>query len=496
MRMRRRNLSAAIIAAALVFGGGTCARAQWSDLLKGEWIDRLSEAVITPEQERQIAESEHPKILAQFGGEYRDQAMQGYLTALVNALGKASAQPAIQYRVTLLNSPVVNAFALPAGYVYTTRGLLALAGSEAELAGVLAHEIGHVTARHTAQRYGRSVLASGASGLAGLFNMPVLEQAIAFGGQLWIQSFSREQEFQADELGVVTLARAGYTPAAMASFLGRMQLHSDLQAMLAGRKPGDTDLFGLFATHPRTADRVERAIEQAGLAAVKGGREERDSYLRRIDGVLYGDDPEQGYVRGRTFLHPALRLRFEVPEGFQLLNGADAVTATGPGGAMIKFDSAPEKYTGSMRGYVTDLWARQAAVGMAEQIKVDSMEGASAVSRMNTQRGPVDVRFTAIRFAPDRIYRFQFVAPSQLASQLASEFGKVTGSFRRLTEAEAAALKPYRLRLVAAAAGDSAETMARRMAQPTHQIERFRALNGLKPDDPIVPRQLYKIVAD
>jgi len=493
---RCRHLSAAIVAAVLALAGATEARAQWTEWLKGDWVDRLSEAVITPEQERQIAEGEHPKILAQFGGEYGDPALKDYLTQLVNTLGQASARPDIPYRVTLLNTPVVNAFALPAGYLYTTRGLLALAGSEAELAGVMAHEIGHVTARHTAQRYGRAVLAGGASGLAGLLNMPVLEQAIAMGGQLWIQSFSREQEFQADELGVATMARAGYDPLAMSSFLGKLQLHSELQAALAGRPAGEADQFNLFATHPRTAERVERAIEQAGLSGVKRGRNDRDLYLRRIDGVLYGDDPDQGYVRGRTFLHPALRLRFEVPEGFQLLNGAEEVTATGPGGAMIRFDNAPENYRGPMRGYVTDLWARQAPIAQVEQLNVNAMEGASAVSRLNTQSGPVDVRFTAIRFTPDRIFRFQFIAPSQVAAQLGPEFGKVTGSFRRLTDQEAAALKPYRLRLVAAASGDTVESLAGRMTQPSKQAERFRALNGLKPGEQVAAGRLYKIVGD
>jgi predicted Zn-dependent protease len=282
----------------------------------------------------------------------------------------------------------------------------------------------------------------------------------------------------------------------MSSFLTKMQLHSDLQATLAGRKSGEADHFNLFATHPRTADRVERAIEQAGLAGVKRVRDDRESYLRRIDGVLYGDDPEQGFVRGRAFMHPSLKLRFEVPEGFQLLNGADEVTATGPGGAVIRFDNAPESYRGPMRGYVTDLWARRAPLGQVEQLNVNAMEGASAISRLNTQQGPIDVRFTAIRFAPDRIFRFQFMAPSPVMAQIAPELGKVTGSFRRLTDQEAAALKPSRLRLVTAAAGDTVESLSRRMAQPSHQVERFRALNGLKPGENIAAGRLYKIVSD
>jgi predicted Zn-dependent protease len=474
-------------------GGG------WLDLLNvnrlGGALDSLSETLVTPEQERKIAETEHPKILAQFGGEYADPAVKSYVTELVQALGKASARPDIEYRVTVLNTPVVNAFALPAGYLYTTRGLLALCGSEAELAGVMAHEIGHVTARHTAQRYGRSVLAQGAAGLAGLLNSPLLQQAAQIGGALWIQSFSREQEFQADELGVATLVKAGYDSRAMAGFLAKLQQYADLQAVLAGRKPGEADQFNLFATHPRTAERVERAAEQAGHAGKKG-REDRDPYLKRIDGILFGDDPAQGFVRGRVFAHPVMKFRFEVPEGFQLLNGTSEVTAAGPNGAAIRLDAAPEAYRGSMRGYIAEAWARNQALSNLESINVNGMEGGSAVTRMNAQGGPVDVRLTAIRFAPDLIFRLQFVAPAATAARVWPEFGKVTGSFRRLSDAEAAAMKPLRVRLVAAGRGDTVDSLARRMVVPDRAAERFRALNGLKPDQQVSGGQIYKLVAE
>ena len=463
----------------------------WGDLL-----DRLSEVVVTPEQERRIAESEHPKVLAQFGGEYGDPALKSYVTGLVRTLGQASNRPDIDYRVTILNSPIVNAFALPGGNLYVTRGLLALAGSEAELAGVLAHEIGHVTARHTAQRYGRSLLASSAAGLVGLItDSPAINQAVQSSSQVWLRSFSREQEFQADELGVATMARAGYDPLAMAWFLRHLQQHAELQAVLAGRLPAEADAFDLFATHPRTAERVQRAIEKAGLDGGFGGREERGAYLRRLDGMLYGDDPAQGFVRGREFVHPGLRIRFEVPAGFQLLNGAAAVIAAGPGGATIRFDNAPERFTGTMRAYITERWVRTAVLSGIEALSVNGMDGAAALARAATGAGPVDVRFVAIRAAPDIIYRFQFVLPAA-ATQLWPEFGKVTASFRRLSAEEAAALGPQRLRLIQAGISDSFDSMAQRMAAPDRRVERFRALNGVKPGEQPVMGRLYKIVGE
>ncbi len=198
---------------------------------------------LTPEQERQVAEQEHPKIVEQFGGVYEDPELDAYLQELVSELGLQSERPDITYRVTLLNSPIVNAFALPAGYLYITRGLLALAVNEAELAGVLAHEIGHVTARHSARRYGRAAAAQLGVGLLGVLSQAadlgqfgqVLGQAAQLGALAYVQGFSREQEFEADTLGIATLSRSDYDPQGMASFLDKLGDNTRLQMRLMGR---------------------------------------------------------------------------------------------------------------------------------------------------------------------------------------------------------------------------------------------------------------------
>ena len=219
------------------------------------------------QKELQIAEAEHPKVLAQFDGAYEDPALQAYLDGMIRFLGSSSNRPDIAYRVTILNSPIVNAFALPAGYIYISRGLLALAGNEAEVAGVLAHEIGHVTARHTAQRYGRGVLASigiGGIGILGaILDAPQLahdlQRAAGVGATLYIRGFSRDQELESDRLGVEIMARSGYDPFAMSSFLTRLQGDSRLRAMLSGQAAGQADRYSLLSTHPRTGERVARA---------------------------------------------------------------------------------------------------------------------------------------------------------------------------------------------------------------------------------------------
>ena len=293
---------------------------------------------ISEEDESRIGAEQHNQILAEFGGAYEDQAVAAYVDSIGQFLALTSERPNVKFTFTVLNSPIVNAFALPGGYVYVTRGLLALAGDEAELAGVIAHEIGHVAARHGAQRMSNTMLANLGIGLLGLlFDSEQIAGIAQVGALAVIQSYSREQEHEADSLGVNYLSRAGFDPEAMASFLGKLKAHSQLEAMIAGQ-PIDGGGVDLLATHPRTADRVRRAIEAANMRPVANPIVGRGIYLKKIDGMLYGDDPEQGLVQGRVFLHPAMRFRFEAPEKFHIINGQTQVVAQGPDGAAFVFD--------------------------------------------------------------------------------------------------------------------------------------------------------------
>jgi predicted Zn-dependent protease len=229
--------------------------------------------------------------------------------------------------------------------VYITRGLLALADNEAELAGVMAHEIGHVTARHSAQRHSRGVVAQGglaigtilAGVLGGGLAADLVQQAGGLGAEAYLAGYSREQEFQADELGVRYMARAGYDPTAMSSFLGKLERNDQLMRRLAGGDEADA-ASSWFATHPRTPDRVLRAAEQASAATPGENRTGRDDYLEQIDGIVYGEDASQGFVRGRTFVHPELRFAFDAPAGYRLVNTPAAVIGQAPD-SLMKFDA-------------------------------------------------------------------------------------------------------------------------------------------------------------
>jgi len=455
-------------------------------------------SLMSQEQEKKIGAEEHPKILEQFGGVYDPNNLSGYVAEVGGRLAANSDNPQIGYTFTLLNSPVVNAFALPGGYVYITRGLLALANDEAELAGVLAHEIGHVTAHHTAQRYTKStVLGLGSLLLGKVLGSDQIGQLAQAGSQLYLLSFSREQEFEADQLGVKVLARTGYAPIAMADFLQSLNDQSALENQIAGQA-GAEKQTDFFATHPRTMDRVERAIQEAGGNQNPNAPRRRAEYLQALDGMMYGDDPKQGIIRGRTFSHPGLKFTFEVPADFRLINGEKAVVAVGPNGARIQFDSdASAKAAGAdPLAYLTRTWAPNLQLQGAERLTVNGLPAASGRARVQSQQQTMDVRLVAIRLPAGRFDRFIFLTPPQATAGLAEAMQRTTYSYHILSAAEAAAVKALRIKMVTVRTGDTPESLARGMPLPQLPLERFRVLNGLKPGDALKPGQRVKVIVE
>ncbi|WP_232314936.1 M48 family metalloprotease [Oceanibaculum pacificum] len=435
--------------------------------------------LMSPQQERQVGKEQHSQVMAQFGGPYDNQQVTGYVNRLGQSLAQHSEMPDLAFTFTVLDSPIVNAFALPGGYVYVTRGLLALADSEAELAGVMAHEIGHVTARHSAERYSQGTVANVGVALLGvLTGSNELAGVAGYGAQAYLQSYSRSQEFEADTLGVRYLTRAGYQPNAMASFLYKLDQHSRLQAQLAGKSPDVVDQTNIMATHPRTVDRVEAARQAAGVTAAPDARIGHEEHLQSIDGMLYGDNPAQGVVRGQEFIHPDLRFRFTVPEGYTLVNGQTQVQATGPNGATIVFDMDKPQGSPSARDYLA-AWGQSLQVSSVEQIQVNGMNAATASVRANTNRGPADVRLVAIAGGEGTFYRFLFVTPPQQTQQLSAGLQQTTYSFRRLNASEAGNVRPERIALYRTRAGDTQQSVAARMPAGPFQLERFTVLNGL-----------------
>ncbi|MCW5698469.1 MAG: M48 family metalloprotease [Rhodospirillales bacterium] len=451
--------------------------------------------------EQKLGAEEHPKLVSQFGGRYEDADLTRYVEHVGASLAAVTEAPDIPFTFSLLDNETVNAFALPGGYVHITRGLLALADNEAELAGVLAHEIGHVVARHTAERYSQSIGAGllatvvGAAGSAA--GVPIGDLA-ATGAQAFVQSYSRDQELEADELAVRYLRRAGYDPQGMATFLRKLEANTRLEATLAG-DPAAADRFNIMASHPRTADRVQQAIVLAAGGDVTGARIGREDYLKRIDGILYGENPKQGVQIGREFLHPTLRIAFLVPPGFSITNTPGAVIAKSPRGAMVVFDMEhPERASqvDDMVTYVDRGIGAKLHFKNLESIAVNGMAAATGAALVRGQRGAVDLRVVAIRERQDRIYRFAFLSSPAVTGSLASDFKDTTYSFRQLSGREAARIKPLRVKVIPVHAGDTAEILAAQMPFSNYRVERFRTLNGLDRHQPLAPGETVKTIVN
>src|SRR5271165_199764 len=257
---------------------------------------------------------ERKRLMQAFGGEYHAPAIESDLNGVLLKLAPAPNASAQPYRVTVLNSPIVNAFALPSGDIFVTRGLLALADDTSEIAAVMAHEIAHVTARHAAQRAEFEKTAA----LFMRVNSQLLARAqaedeVEARSKLAIARFSRQQEFEADQIGIKTIANAGYDPYGATRFLNALGEWSALSASIS--RAGTADRPDMMATHPSTPERVARAAEEAKqFGAPSAGSRGRDAWMAAIDGLSFGDDPTQGVVRGTRFIHPKLGFAFEAPE--------------------------------------------------------------------------------------------------------------------------------------------------------------------------------------
>jgi predicted Zn-dependent protease len=459
-------------------------------------------AFMSPEEEVRVGGQEHPKLVEQFGGEYPDRELDAYVRKVGLSLAQTTEMPDLDYSFTVLDDEMINAFALPGGYVHVTRGLLALASNEAEMAGVLAHELGHVTARHSAERYSQSVVAGFGATLLGIAGaaagVPGVGDMAGYGAQAYLQSYSRDQELEADMLGIRYMTSAGYDPDAMASFFGKMDAFTQLQATIAG-DPGAADRFSIMASHPRTGDRVAQAIRLAKVTPVAKPRVGSKTYLSHIDGLVYGDSPAQGVRRGRDFYHPGLRITFRVPPGFVMFNSPRRVVAKGPRKAVIAFDMESEataRSVSDMRNYVGTTWGGRLNLRRVEALDVNGMPAATAATRINTDDGAMDLRLVAIRERPERIYRMIFLTPPSLTGQLSTELQRTTYSFKRLTAAEARAIKPLRVDVITVRKGDSAEALAARMPFDSFRLERFLTLNGLRRGQTPPPGEKVKVIVE
>ena len=432
---------------------------------------------------------EHERILAAYNGAYDDPRIQEMVSDTVEKLVAASDRPDQHYRVTLLNSPVVNAFALPSGQLYVTRGLIALANDDSELASVMAHEMAHVIAHHAEMREDRMRQVALVSRMVnGVLSDPEVGALALAKSKIALASFSRAQEFEADGIGVDIAAKAGFDSYGAARFLTSLGRDSELRQ--SGQTNIDPRAPDFLSSHPATPERVKNAEAKAGGLG-SGGARDREAYLAAVDGMVYGDDPSEGLVRGRHFLHPRLGFTFVAPEGFTLDNTAQAILGVKEGGGeALRLDVVSVPQEQSLTDYLNSGWIENVDSKSIESTTISGFPAATA----NAKGEQWAFRLFAVRFGSD-VYRFVFAA-KRMTADVDRSFRDSVASFRRLSLAESKAARPLRLRVVTVGTGDTVEQIASRMAVPDKKLERFRVLNGLQPGDRLNPGDLVKIVVE
>lgn len=479
---------------------GLCACATVENPVTG----RAERSVMDERTEIAEGRKAHQEVLAEYG-ELRDERLQQYVREVGRRLAQHSHRAALEWTFTVVDSPDINAFALPGGYVYVTRGIMAYLESEADLAGVMGHEIGHVTARHGAQRATRqqtaglgvlaatvlgAVLESRGVGGAGDFAQQI-SQGVAVG---YIAKYSREQELQADKLGAEYLARTGYDPRNMVDViqvLAGQERFAAEQAREEGRAPRESSWLD---SHPTNEQRLRDITQIASQYQGRYGNEGRERYLKAIDGLAFGESREQGVTRGRHFFHEPLGFALTAPQGWKVQNTAEAIVlANGQGDAGLIVRTVPPEV-----GRTHDEILRnglQAERGRTERLHVNGFAATHfSGTRRSSQGQSEPVEATLITGPQDRVYAFLYAAAN--ASALQRSLGAMREammSFRPLSSADRAAGQPWTLRTVPLPRGGFAE-LARRSPLPNAE-QQLRLLNGLYAAgrDP-QPGQLVKVV--
>eukprot|EP01037_Dinobryon_pediforme_P002352 gene2352-2389_t len=436
-------------------------------------------------------DQEHVRLVTLFGGEYFHAPAEHLLSEVLRRLADSGEVKTEPYRLTLLNSAVVNAFALPSGRIYVTRGLLALANDTSEVAAVMAHEIAHVTAKHASQRAELEKDSALVSKAASIIQNPEKGQEVQAYRRLTLASFSRGQEFEADRLGVTNMAHAGYDPYGAARFLTSLGYSASLRASLIGqaKNNGRPDIL---SSHPSTPERIREATSAARqISAPDTGEKGHDVYLAAIDGIVFGDDPSEGVIRSNKFTHPKLGFTFTAPSGFVLENSAQALLGMSSGGTdSLRLDSVQVSASTSLEAYVRSGWIDGLDEKSITNNTVNDLPAVFAIAR----DGQWTFKLVVIRFGSD-VYRLIF-ATKNLNAETDQKFNSAMNSFRRISAQEAAKVKPLKISIVKANATDAFASMASRTAGLDRGEDYFRLLNGLTDVNRLTPGSSYKIITE
>jgi len=447
--------------------------------------------LVSKEDEIKLGQQTDAGVTGEYGL-YTDQRLTGYVDEMGQRLGKLSHRPELDWHFKILDASVVNAFAAPGGYVYFTRGILATLNSEAELAGIMGHEIGHVTARHSAQQISKAKMAQ--FGLVGvtvglsILGIPGLSSLAEFGVGVLFLKFSRDNEREADSLAVEYATKAGYDASQMADFFETLQ-----------RMDSKSDRSGLpswFSTHPSPEDRElsirAQSKQMQQKMGLKDAKIDREDYLRVIDGLIYGDDPRQGHVEGGFYYHPRMRLQFPVPAEWKVNDTRDAVQMVSKNkDAVILFSGAPGTTpSDAAQKYVSKAGAR---VLKSDEVHVNGLLARRVVSDVTGKDGTINVMSFFIQKEKE-IFQFHGLSSQRLFPQYESLFDSTMNGFRELSDPKKINVQPNRIRTRFTKKRSSIENALRALGVPDHRLKDMVVLNGGTPGQNIPANTLLKVV--
>jgi predicted Zn-dependent protease len=444
--------------------------------------------LLSETDEVELGRETDPQIIREYGI-YDDPKLTAYLDALCQQLGKLSHRSQLNYHFKILDASVVNAFAVPGGYVYFSRGILAVLNSEAELAGVMGHEIGHIAARHSAKQYSRAQLAQMGLGVGAIFVDSTLLTGLAqVGVGMLFLRFSRDNERQADDLGVEYSSKAGYDASEMGNFfetLERMNPGSD-----------QSGLPGWFSTHPSPEDRVKavrtKAKEWQQKLNLKDLKINQERYLKEIDGLIFGEDPRQGYVAENTFYHPSLHFQFPVPDKWELKNRPSQVQMVSDGQeALILFFVTTG--TSSREAAGTFMTKTGATLIKSDTVHVNGFSSQRMISDISSQNGIYRLMSYFIEKGRN-VFVFHGMTSSDRFQKYRSLFEQTMSRFRELSDPKKVNVKPDRIRIRSAKTSDTLENEFRSFGVPNEKMKEMALLNGRDLKAMVPANTLLKVV--
>lgn len=450
---------------------------------------------MSEQSEIALGKENHEAIVAQYGGIYQDHSLNAYIAEIGAHLALASERPTLPWQFTVLNSPIANAFALPGGKLYITRGLLTLFQNESELAAVLGHEIGHVTARHALDQKTRQTLATLlVSGIGAATQSGSAEQLASTVSGLTLLQYSRNQEDEADQLGIRYSTAIGYSPYSMRNALTSLQNGAKLDAALSDDQE-TTETPSFLRTHPLTQDRITKTTALAAARPEHGKVTTEEAYDARLEGIIYGDSPEQGFIRGQDFIHPTMRFKFTFPTGYDATNTPAAIKIADKNGNIGIFSFLSEKKAPTGLAYLTKVKEANSLTSPIETTIVNGFPMARLQTHGTVNGSPAAIALGAIDWPNGGIVLVRFISKS--ADTARQGLDTLLASFKRLSPTEATHYKPYRLHITTVRTGDTIRSIAHSLPKTLKNPEaHLRALNDWTPQTQLKPGMTYRTIIE